>query len=118
MQQGRVGALTAFVACALAASCKVKGFPDGQLCQMGVGLIYVAGSSLRNELVKCVAIVRDVSLDLQQEITSGLDIVNATCNSRACLFCDTSYYRLQFHCCTVVPDKGRLHSPQIHSANG
>lgn len=61
-----MGALTSFVACALAASCKVKGFSNCQLGKVGVSLIYVAGSSLRNELVKGVAVVGDVSLDLQQ----------------------------------------------------
>lgn len=55
---------TCFVASALAASPKVKGFPHCQLCQVGVCLINVAGSPFRDEIIKCVAIVGDAPLDL------------------------------------------------------
>lgn len=55
---------TCFVACALAARSKVECLPDCQLCQVGVCLINVAGSSFRDELIKCVAIVGDAALDL------------------------------------------------------
>ena len=57
--------LTAFVTCALTASSKVKGFPDCQLCQVGVSLINVAGSPFWNEVIKGVTIVGDATLDLQ-----------------------------------------------------
>lgn len=68
VQASKGGALTCFVACALATGSKVKGFSDCQLCQVSVCLINVAGSSFRDELVKCVAIVGDVSLDLQHAL--------------------------------------------------
>lgn len=55
---------TCFVASALAASSKVERLADCQLCQVGVCLINVAGSSFRDELIKCVAVIGDAALDL------------------------------------------------------
>lgn len=57
---------TCFVACALAASSKVECLPDCQLCQVGVCLIDVAGSSFRDEFIKRVAIIGDAALDLHR----------------------------------------------------
>lgn len=57
---------TSFVTGALAACSKVECFPDGQLCQVNVLLVDIAGGPLRNELIKGVAIVRDATLHLQQ----------------------------------------------------
>ena len=57
---------TSFVTGALAACSKVKGLPDCQLRQVDVLLVNIAGSPLRNELIKGVAIVCDAALHLQQ----------------------------------------------------
>lgn len=49
----------------LAASCKVKGFPDCQLRQVLILLLNIHCCALRQELSQGSAIVQDVAIDLK-----------------------------------------------------